>query len=238
MNAVTSWMQNTGAWVQQHVLLMFAIGIVICNFVWLMSCRTKLNIRWYAALLVAILHDIVGYTAMRLLAIIEVGGDISKAANMRLFGAIFLLPLFYYLGARIFKISIPFVMDVAAICLTIGLVFGRFDCLVGGCCAGMRLPFGSLHWPIREIELIYYGAFLLYYCPRIHKGRTYGEVYPVFMISYGALRFILEWLRVEYTTSIGVLHLAHVWSIICVAVGLSVYFELQSKKNKKRGMRK
>lgn len=77
-------MQNIGVWIQQHVLLMFAIGIIICNFIWLMSCRAKLNIRWYAALLIALLHDVVGYTAMRLLAIIEVGGDLSRAANMRL----------------------------------------------------------------------------------------------------------------------------------------------------------
>ena len=67
-------MQSIGYWIQQHVLLMFAIGIIICNFIWLLFCRKQLNIKWAAALLIAILHDIVGYTAMRLLAIIEVGG--------------------------------------------------------------------------------------------------------------------------------------------------------------------
>ena len=76
--------QGMSIWIQQHVLLMFAIGIIICNFAWLLSLQKKLSISWYAALIIAILHDIVGYTAMRLLAIIEVGGDISKAANMRL----------------------------------------------------------------------------------------------------------------------------------------------------------
>ena len=135
--------QGMSIWIQQHVLLMFAIGIIICNFAWLLSCKKKLSISWYAALIIAILHDIVGYTAMRLLAIIEVGGDISKAANMRLFGAVFLLPLFYYFGAKLFKRNTAVVMDISAVCLTIGLIFGRFDCLVGGCCTGMRLPFGG-----------------------------------------------------------------------------------------------
>ena len=72
-------MQSIGYWIQQHVLLMFAIGIIICNFIWLLFCRKQLNIKWAAALLIAILHDIVGYTAMRLLAIIEVGGDSQYA---------------------------------------------------------------------------------------------------------------------------------------------------------------
>lgn len=200
-----------------------------------MVCRKTLNIKWYAALIIAILHDIVGYTAMRLLAIIEVGGDLSRAANMRLFGAVFLLPLLYYAWARFFRHKTSLIMDAAAICLTIGLIFGRFDCLVGGCCMGVRLPFGGLRWPLREIELIYYSIFLLYYCPRIHQGKTHGEVYPIFMITYGALRFVLEWFRVEYTTSIGVLHLAHIWALICFMLGLSVYETLKEKRQKQGG---
>jgi membrane protein len=230
--------QGMSIWIQQHVLLMFAIGIIICNFAWLLSCKKKLSISWYAALIIAILHDIVGYTAMRLLAIIEVGGDISKAANMRLFGAVFLLPLFYYFGAKLFKRNTAVVMDISAVCLTIGLIFGRFDCLVGGCCTGMRLPFGGLHWPLREIELIYYGIFLLYYCPRIHQGKTHGEVYPVFMLTYGALRFVLEWFRVEYTTSIGALHLAHIWALVSFMIGLSIYGTLMEKRKRQGGKNK
>lgn len=227
--------QGMSIWIQQHVLLMFAIGIIICNFAWLLSCKKKLSISWYAALIIAILHDIVGYTAMRLLAIIEAGGDISKAANMRLFGAVFLLPIFYYFGAKLFKRDISFVMDVSAVCLTIGLVFGRFDCLVSGCCAGMRIPFGGMYWPLREIELLYYGAFLLYYCPRIRQGKTSGEVYAVFMLTYGILRFFLEWFRVEYTTNIGVFHLAHMWALISFMMGLSIYGTLIERGKKQGG---
>ena len=228
-------MQSIVVWIQQHILFMFAIGIVACNFAWLMVCRKKLNIKWYVALIIAILHDVIGYTAMRLWAIIEVGGNLGKAANMRLFGAVFVLPLFYYLGAKLFKRGTSYVMDIAAVCLTIGLIWGRIDCLVSGCCAGMRFPSVTLHWPLREIELLYYGAFLLYYCPRIYQGKTHGEVYSIFMIASGALRFILEWFRVEYTTSIGGLHLAHIWALISFMLGLSIYGALMEKRKKQGG---
>ena len=158
---------------------------------------------------------------------------------MRLFGAVFILPLFYYYGAKLFKRNTAAVMDISAVCLTIGLIFGRLDCLAGGCCAGMRFPIGSLHWLLREIELLYYGVFLLHYCPRIRQGKTHGEVYTVFMITYGILRFILEWFRVEFTTSIGVLHLAHIWALICFMLGLSVYGTLMEKNKKaKKGRTK
>lgn len=228
-------MSEIGAWMQQHVLLLCAIGIIIINFSWLMCCRKLLNMKWYAALIVAVLHDIIGYSAMRIMAIIEVGGNISQAANMRLFGAVFLLPLFYYLGAKIFKRDVKTVMDIAAICLVVGLIFGRIDCLLSGCCKGMLLPWShEYRWPLREIELIYYVLFLFAYCPKILKGKTHGELYPWFMITYGALRFILEWLRVEYTTQLGMFHLAHIWSLISLGMGLSIYFELKSKKGKER----
>ena len=231
-------MQSASFWIQEHILLMFAIGIIVINFIWLMLCRKQLNIKWYTALIIAVLHDIIGYSAMRLLAIIEVGGDISQAANMRLFGAVFLLPLFYYLWAKVFKHNIAFVMDIAAICLTVGLIFGRLDCLAGGCCAGMQLPWGDMHWPLREAELLYYGGFLVYFCPRVYQRRTHGEVYPVFMITYGLLRFVLEWFRVEYTTNIGIFHLAHIWALICFMLGLSIYGAQMEKRKKQIGGKK
>ena len=54
------------------------------------------------------------------------------------------------------------------------------------------------------------------------------------MIQYGALRFLLEWFREEYTTSFGIFHLAHIWCVISFAIGLSTYYELQSKGKKVR----
>lgn len=228
-------MGELGSWMKEHELLLFAIGIVVVNFVWLMLCRKKLNIRWYAALLIALLHDVVGYTAMRLLAIIEVGGDISRAANMRLFGAVFVLPLLYCLWARFFKHDKALVMDIAAICLSVGLIFGRVNCLFSGCCAGTLIPGSAvLHWPLRETELVYYGLFIAWYAPKILRGQTKGEAYPVFMISYGVLRFILEWFRVEYS-GFGVLHFGTIWSIISIMMGLSIYFSQREKERNKKG---
>lgn len=225
-------------WIQNHVLFMFAIAIVVCNFTWLLLCRKIINMTRMQVLVIAILHDIIGYAAMRIMAILEVGGDLSRAANMRLFGAIFVLPFFYYASAKFLKQKPSLMLDIAAICTVIGLIFGRLDCLVGGCCSGFLMP-GSetIRWPIREIELIYYAVFMLIYCPRILKNKTSGEVYPLFMATYGVLRFLLEWLRIEYTTRFGVFHLAHIWSLLSIGIGLSVYFELQAKSQKKKARR-
>lgn len=221
--------------IRQNVLLFFAIAIIIANYIWLMACKKSLHITPVCAFVIAVLHDIIGYASMRLLAILEVGGDLSRAANMRLFGAVFVLPLLYYVVSRLTKANFGYVMDVAALCLVIGLFFGRVDCLVAGCCQGTLIPGStSLHWPLREVELLYYTGFMAFFAGKIRQERTCGEVYPVFMITYGALRFVLEWVRVEYTTSIGPLHLAHIWALLSLIFGISIYSELISKKRRVR----
>ena len=60
------------------------------------------------------------------------------------------------------------------------------------------------------------------------------------MISYGAFRFINEFFR---DNGSGLFHLAHLWSIITLIIGVCIYTELvQSKdgndlKRRKRGKR-
>ena len=218
-----------------HSLFFFAILIVIGNFIWLMCFRRKLRLNWKSALIIAILHDIVGYSAMRLLALVEVGGDFDKAVNMRLFGAIFVLPLLYYFVAKKIGVNIGTVMDIAAICLVIGLICGRLNCLCAGCCVGSRLSFASnISWPLREMELLFYFGFLMLFCKRIHRGRTFGQVYPVFMMAYGGIRFLMEWVRVEYTTRVGLFHLAHIWALISFCAGTSIYLEMLERKRRRK----
>lgn len=220
-------------WASSHLLLMFAIGIIICNFFWLVKCKKLLGINAVQAAIIAVLHDIIGYGAMKVLAIIEVGGNMEKAANMRLFGAVFALPLLYFGVSKAIKKKFALVMDAASICLVIGLIFGRLNCLTEGCCFGMLLPGSSaLRWPIREMEIIYYLAFVIIYCGKILKGKTNGEVYPMYMITYGALRFILELFRVEYS-GVGALHWGSVWAIISVLMGLSIYYSEKEKQKRK-----
>ena len=222
-------------WVKDHRLFLFALLIIAGNFVWLMCFRKKLRMGWKAAALIAVLHDIIGYSAMRFLALIEVGGNFSEAADMRLFGAVFLLPLFYYAGAKYTKRDTALVMDVAAICLVVGLISGRLNCLCGGCCGGARIwGTQTLCWPLREIELLFYAGFMVCFCKKILHGQTHGEVYPVFMMVYGGIRFWMEWVRVEYTTRIGIFHLAHIWAIISFCVGASIYFEMKARRKRVR----
>ena len=82
------------------LLLLLAVGSAF-SFIWLLLCKERLRIKWPAALLLAVLHTVCGVLCVKVFAVVEVGFDMSKAGAMSLFGAIFFLPLFYYLGAKL-----------------------------------------------------------------------------------------------------------------------------------------
>lgn len=92
---------------------------------------------------------------------------------------------------------------------------------------------GSIRWPIRELELLYYIAMMIYFGIKVYKGKTSGEVYPIYMVSYGVLRLIIEPLRVEYD-SLGAIHFGTIWSILSIIIGLSIYWSQKEETKKRR----
>ena len=219
------------SWFSQHTLALFAVLIFVAIFFWLMRFQKTLNLFWKEAALISLVHVIVGWSCMRLMAYVEVGFEFEKAANIRLYGAIFTLPFAYYFWAKKTNRNPTLVMDVAAICVIFGAISGRFNCLTNGCCQGYPLyfPGWEIGWPLRELELLYYFLFIGYFAGKIQKGKTYGQVYPIYLLSYGVLRFFSEFLREEYTGTIGKLHLAHIWSLIAIVVGAVMYYKVKHK---------
>lgn len=169
---------------------------------------------------------------MWLLALAEAGFNLKKAANMRLYGAIFVLPFLYYVWAKVKKRNVSLVMDISTICVIFGAISGRLNCLTKDCCDGIQCFFNEAYrWPIREIELVYYVIFIIYYFRKIGTAKTYGQVYPIYLISYGVLRFLCEFIREEYTIKIGIIHIAQIWSLIAIAIGVVWLYKVNIKHN-------
>ncbi|MBR3356623.1 MAG: prolipoprotein diacylglyceryl transferase [Solobacterium sp.] len=106
----------------------------------------------------------------------------------------------------------------------------RIRCLMNGCCGGTPIGSTGLHWPVREAELLFYAVMLFVLMKTFRKnGGFTGELFPVLMMSYGVFRFAEEFFREGNT----LFHLAHLWSLISVLIGYSIYIEI--RKHKKQG---
>ena len=206
-------------------MILLLSAVTAFTLIWWYLMRDRLGMKPYMVVIVGIIVVIIGLFDVKLFALIEAGFQPEKAANMRLFGEVFLLPPVFYAMAKIFKRDPKIVFDVVVAGVCFSLLCGRFNCLHAGCCKGTLIPGTELRWPVREIEIAFYLIFLEVSVFRNRKKKAHGELYPVYMIAYGALRFVLEFVR--ETDGGGVFHIAHLWSAVSVAAGLTALLILR-----------
>ena len=213
------------------LLILLSVGAAFTS-AWLILMRKRLNLAWYVAILIAIAHTIYGVLTVKAFAFLETGFDKASLGNMSLFGGVFFMPLAYWLGAKISKRPSKEVFDIFTPCMLFTLMCARVNCIVSGCCSGLVIPGTHVHFPTRELEIIYYIVMLILLVPRVKKSKNPGSTYPLYMASYGAFRFIDEFFR---TSSTGMLfHLSHVWAAIAFAAGLSIYIEINARNHQRK----
>jgi len=221
--------------IREHALW-FLLGIAaIFTFVWLFTFRKRLRIKWYAVLIISVLHIVFGVLFVKLFAFLESPGTVYDG-GMSLYGAVFFMPVLYFITAKIFKRDTRVVFDLITVPLIFTLACARVNCLIAGCCKGEVISFIHSHevrWPTRQAELVYYAIFLTFAIIGVIKDRTKGTLYPVYLMSYGLFRFLIEWFRVS-AHKFGVFHISHLWSIIAFLIGISFYFEMKKNRTLKK----
>ena len=202
--------------------LMLATGAAF-TILWLLLLRKRLDMKWYAAVILGILHVVCGVPCVRLFARMEGAGN----GAMSLFGAVFFMPVAYYIGANLSGRKPATVFDIFAIPMIFTLMCARVNCLFAGCCLGKIIGNTAMRWPTREAELVFYIILLAIMIPKVWKNKTNGTVYPIYMIAYGGFRLIIEFFREASTNSL--FHISHLWALIALAIGLSVYIEIRKR---------
>ena len=143
------------------------------------------------------------------------------------------MPLAYLVWVKISKCTVGKAFDVFTVCIIFTLMCARINCIFSGCCQGTRIPGADgARWPTREAEVILYIVMLIWFVPKVLKGKTKGELYPIYMMVYGVFRMVTETFRASDSNTF--VHLAHVWALICFCIGFCVYTEQQKKKRNAR----
>lgn len=222
-------------WLSDHALILLLGCGTLFNVYWLHRCRERLHLRWLSVLLLSVLHTVLGVLSVKVFALFETG----NFSNMSLFGGVFFMPLFYWGVAKLAKQKAADVFDVFTICLVFTLMCARLNCMISGCCLGAHIPIEGLthlRFPTRELELLFYVLLLSRLWRKVLSGSARGMIYPIYMISYGIFRFVTETLRVSNRTD-SILHISHLWALLSLGIGISIYGELQKKEKKTGGRR-
>ena len=222
-------------WLSDHALILLLGCGTLFNVYWLHRCRERLHLRWLSVLLLSVLHTVLGVLSVKVFALFETG----NFSNMSLFGGVFFMPLFYWGVAKLAKQKTADVFDVFTICLVFTLMCARLNCMISGCCLGAHIPIEGLthlRFPTRELELLFYVILLLRLWRKVLSGSARGMIYPIYMISYGIFRFVTETLRFSDRTD-SILHISHLWALLSLGIGISIYGELRKKEKKTGGRR-
>ena len=222
-------------WLSDHALILLLGCGRLFNVYWLHRCRERLHLRWLSVLLLSVLHTVLGVLSVKVFALFETG----NFSNMSLFGGVFFMPLFYWGVAKLAKQKTADVFDVFTICLVFTLMCARLNCIISGCCLGAHIPIEGLthlRFPTRELELLFYVLLLSRLWRKVVTGSARGMIYPIYMISYGIFRFVTETLRFSDRTD-SILHVSHLWALLSLGIGISIYGELRKKEKKTGGRR-
>lgn len=214
--------------VRYRLYLILAVATAFGYF-WISQFKEKLRIKEWMALLISVLHTFIGVICVKVFAFLE-----SGAEGMSLYGAIFFLPVIYYVSAKLTKRSVADVFDIFTVCTAVTLLFSRFNCLIAGCCQGLVIPgTDATRFPTREAEILFYVVLYIAIRKKVGKQKYSGKIYPYYMISYGAFRFVTEFFR-ESEIMFGWFHISHVWSLLAIAIGVVVVCFMNRSNRSKR----
>lgn len=230
---------DLGSWLSDHSLAVLLTVSAAFTYWWLWRCRERLRLEHrLAALALAAGHIFIGLFSVKVFAVLE-AFDMGAMGNMSLFGGVFFMPLFYWGVAKLAKQKTADVFDVFTICLVFTLMCARLNCMISGCCLGAHIPIHGLEhlrFPTRELELLFYVILLSQLWRKVLSGSARGMIYPIYMIAYGIFRFVTETLRFSDRTD-SILHVSHLWALLSLGIGISIYGELRRKEKKTGGRR-
>ncbi len=220
-----------------------ALGYVVMVVLMLLpKRRIKYGIGPLKAVLFATAVLFVGILGCKLLFIVENIKQVRETgltlSGFSFFGAALLVPLLMPVIGFAFRMKCVDSLDNSAINVLGMLGTIRIGCFLNGCCGGTICTLGArhFHWPTQLLEAVCdFGilAWLLLLESRPNNRR--GLLYPRFLISYGAVRFIIEFMRDTPKDWLGLSH-GQWFSIVAVIAGIGwILFVTRCKHvNKKK----
>lgn len=175
--------------------------------------------------------EIIVFSAVQYLPVMYLNTAFGELMNTgaNYFGLIFFAPLLVVAFCFLVKVNPLAQLDLITPAYPLALIFVKIICFTDGCCRGVRWIYGFYNPTSRLIEfpvqLLESAAALLLFVFLLlcRKKFKKGTAFPIYLISYSAIRFFTEFLRVEPAVFMG-LKTYQILCIVGVVVGILEYF--------------
>lgn len=201
--------------------------LVLAGCAALLCIPLRMQMRWYGvkplqSVFISLTIIVTGYIGSKLWFFLENG----KWDGLSFFGAIYLSPFAFWLAAKWLRMEYLHALDFCATAGCFVLALLKIQCLMDGCCGGMILFLNDEHmyvrFPSQIVEfttaLILAGSMLAL----SYKEKNRKKIYPITLVSYGSLRFVLNLFRDDWDRAheMGLfLPIGCIWAIMAVVIG-------------------
>ncbi len=213
-----------------YLIAALVIGTAAMTAVMLL-CRKWIQAPIAKTTVYSILLTICGFASVKLMYFIENG----EWEGLSFFGAILFEPLFILLLSLILREKWTTLLDLSAPSISVMQAVMKLECLRSGCCSGRLLYMNpetgkQFVFPSREVELIaaLLIATLLVYL--ISRKKNQGEIYPIYMVIYGIVRFALNWFRNSREAFVWLLPAGNFWALVAILIGAVWLLILRQEK--------
>jgi len=219
----------------------YVIGFVAMTLLLAMRAE-RYKLKKYQAIIISFVLFLFGFIGAKILFILE---NLPKlnTGGVSFYGSVFFIPIALPLLALIMRKKPASIIDFCAPGVVIILTFIRVGCFVSGCCAGIRVNmFGSyVILPSQMLEC-FLDIFLLDCLLTAERnGKFKNLLYPLFMLCYGIMRFLVEFTRENggggehiYSRDMSVLSEGQVLSLFAIFIALCVFAVSYSYKRKRK----
>lgn len=204
----------------------YIIGIALMA-VLCMSRRKLCKLSIAKSITTAILLVVFGFIGAKILFLLEnrtalQQGEIQMEwGGVSFFGTVFFMPIVIPIAGKFLKIE-PFTyLDFCTPAGILMLACIRCGCFMGGCCRGIIVWViqKPLIFPVQLMESML-DLFLLNYILKLEKKHQFEHGrYVIFMGGYGAIRFLLEFIRDTPKKLLGLSN-GQAFSVVCMVIAI------------------
>ena len=217
--------------------MMIFVGMIVMLCI-TMKRREEYGLSLLSCMVFTVLLTVCGVLGAKILYCLEniqyVLENGIPGGGLSFFGSVFLIPVFMLPLGLLFRLKPRQTLALCApnVAAMIGCI--RVGCFLSGCCGGWLVNIGrmSFHWPTQAMESV--GDFLiLSVLLELSRNENFDtrQSYPIFLVSYGILRFFVEFLR---DTKKGILFMSNGnwFALLSIAVGLCSILVLKRTSQK------
>lgn len=206
--------------------MMMALGY-LAMLILMLERRDRFNLKKWQSVAFTSLLMLSGLLGCKALYCLENLDEIREqgltaSGGFSFYGGVFLIPPLMVSFGLLFHLRAKQTMNAAAPCVALMVGVIRFGCFLNGCCGGKSaiLLGCTFHWPTQAIESI--GDFvILFWLLSVEKNSEEAHLYPRFMLTYGVLRFFVEFLRDTPKDWLALSH-GQWFSIVAIAVSAAI----------------